>query len=715
MNSLRLTVFAALCSLASVAAAGEETLIPRNATWSFLDDGSDLGSAWTAPAFDDSAWDSGPAHLGYGDDDEHTMVGFGPDPDAKYTTTYFRHDFDVVDPSAFTMLRLKLVRDDGAVVSINGTEVARSAMPAGPITATTFASATASDSEEDIFYYFTLDTTTLVPGNNVMAVEVHQRSLGSSDISFEAELVATDGSSFVSRGPYLQLGTPTSVTVRWRTTGLTTGLVRYGLSPTQLNESGAAPFIGIDQSVTLDGLSPDTTYYYSIGTATETFLGGTAEYSFTTSPLPATQTPVRILAVGDSGTADALAALVRDTYVDFAGGVPPDLWLMLGDNAYTDGSDAEYQSAVFEMYRDLLRQSVVWPTRGNHENSAGVYYGAFTMPTLGEAGGMASGSEAYYSFDYANVHFVCLDSDQTNPQVGGAMWTWLEADLMATDQDWIIAFWHHPPYTKGSHDSDTEDTLVDMRELIVPLIEDHGVDLVLNGHSHSFERTFLIDGHYGVSNTFVESMKVDGGDGDPLGSGPYDKLLGPHTGTVYCVAGSSGKLSDGPLDHPAMAYSTMTLGAVVIDVDGATMDVSFLDGFGQISDTFTLRYPELIPWTDLGEALAGLAGEPRLDGFGTLAVGEPVTLTLDDGVPSQTTTLIIGLSTLFAPVKGGVLVPTLDLLLPLPMNAMGSTTLATTWPTGVPSGLDLYFQAWHPDAVGIKGFAASNALRATTP
>ena len=75
------------------------------------------------------------------------------------------------------------------------------------------------------------------------------------------------------------------------------------------------------------------------------------------------------------------------------------------------------------------------------------------------------------------------------------MMTWLEADLQNNDKLWVIAFWHHPPYSKGSHDSDTEGKLIDMREIVLPLVEQYGADLVLSGHSHSYERSYLIDGH----------------------------------------------------------------------------------------------------------------------------------------------------------------------------------------------------------------------------
>src|SRR6185436_19083155 len=93
---------------------------------------------------------------------------------------------------------------------------------------------------------------------------------------------------------------------------------------------------------------------------------------------------------------------------------------------------------------------------GNHDWQDGTavpYFDVFTLPTKGESGGVPSGTERYYAFDHANVHFVCLHTDVTDDP---AMLAWLEQDLAATTQPWLVAFLHKPPYTKGSHDSDHE-------------------------------------------------------------------------------------------------------------------------------------------------------------------------------------------------------------------------------------------------------------------
>ena len=171
------------------------------------------------------------------------------------------------------------------------------------------------------------------------------------------------------------------------------------------------------------------------------------------------------------------------------------------------------------------------------------------------------------------------------------MMTWLQNDLAATTQKWIIAFWHHPPYTKGSHNSDTETELIQMRQNALPILEAHGVDLVLTGHSHSYERSFLLDGHYGTSGTLTPAMKKDAGSGREDGTGAYEKATpigGQHEGAVYAVAGSSGKISGGLLNHPAMYISLNKLGSMVLDIDGNRLDAKFLDNTGAVADYFTL-------------------------------------------------------------------------------------------------------------------------------
>ncbi len=400
------------------------------------------------------------------------------------------------------------------------------------------------------------------------------------------------------RGPYLQAPTPDSVIVRWRTKTPTDTKLAYGPSHNQLDTMIVDPLAVTDHVVWVGGLEPAARYYYSIGTSITVLAGADPDHRFETAPFGNDRSPTQIWAIGDSGTANADSAAVRDGYLISSAGVPSDVWLMLGDNAYPDGTDAEYQAAVFDTYPTILRNTPLSPTLGNHDahsavssTQTGPYYELFSLPTAGQAGGIATGTEAYYSFDHGNIHFICLDSADTSLDPTDEMLRWMVADLQTTTRDWIIAFFHHPPYSKGSHDSDIEEELIEVRENVIPLLEDNGVDLVLNGHSHHYERSFLLDGHYGFSDTFdPEVMALDHGDGRVEGDGPYTKKLGPHNGTIYVVNGTGGWPggAGAGLDHPAMYTSSRDLGSVILTADGDTLDLRFIDTAGTPLDWFTV-------------------------------------------------------------------------------------------------------------------------------
>jgi tetratricopeptide (TPR) repeat protein len=394
------------------------------------------------------------------------------------------------------------------------------------------------------------------------------------------------------RGPYLQQPTPDSIVIRWRTDLPTDSVVGYGEAPLLGGRNVKVRTRTLDHEVKITNLVPGTRYVYAIG-STSQVLAFDSSTTFRTPPPVGTSSSTRIWVLGDSGTANPDAEAVRDAFVSYTEGRTPDVWLMLGDNAYDSGLDSEYQRAVFDLYAAMLPRVALWSTLGNHDGysadsgtQSGPYYEIFTLPRGGEAGGVASATEAYYSFDHANIHFVCLDSYGSDRSAGSPMLDWLERDLAANRQPWVIAFWHHPPYSKGSHDSDWEAELYEMRENALPILEAFGVDLVLSGHSHSYERSYLIDGHYGVSSTFGPSNLIDGG------AGSYTKpdVAGAaHAGAVYAVAGSSGQISGGSLDHPAMHVSLNRLGSMVLDVDGGVLEAIFLDEAGAVADRFSIR------------------------------------------------------------------------------------------------------------------------------
>ncbi len=412
-----------------------------------------------------------------------------------------------------------------------------------------------------------------------------------------AILIPSAAAETVTRGPYLQMGTSTAMTVRWRTDMPSASRVTFGTDIGTLAGSSVVEVPTTEHVVRISGLKPDSQYFYTIGNSTTALAGaGDPGYSFVTAPPVGTPSRTRIWVIGDFGTGGAGQAGVRNAYAALTATAYTDAILMLGDNAYDSGQDQEYQDHVFAMYPALLRRSVAWPTIGNHDTGQAVdppptipYFRQFTLPARGESGGMASGTPKYYAFDRANIHVVCLDSMTSDRSAKGAMGTWLAADLASTTQTWIIAFWHHPAYSKGTHDSDTEMPLKEMRENMLPILEAAGVDLVLSGHSHDYERSYLLDGHYGLSRTLVEAMKVGPGDGRPQGTGAYIKTPGAHHGAVYSTVGCSGAIGGGRLDHPAMVISLgHVYGSMVLEIEGQTLVGTFLNDQGAMPDTFSI-------------------------------------------------------------------------------------------------------------------------------
>jgi hypothetical protein len=169
-------------------ASSQETLVATGSVWKFSDTGTDRGTAWRQLNYDDTSWGMGAAELGFGDDDEVTLINGGPS-NARYPTAYFRRAIVVDDPGRFAGLDIHLRHDDGGVVYLNGQEVFRSNMPAGTISYTTLAPG--SPSSETAFFSTNISASVLVSGTNLVAVEVHQSSATSSDLSFELELTGS--------------------------------------------------------------------------------------------------------------------------------------------------------------------------------------------------------------------------------------------------------------------------------------------------------------------------------------------------------------------------------------------------------------------------------------------------------------------------------------------------------------------------------------------
>jgi hypothetical protein len=201
-NIFLLLLFNILCL--NIAVRAGDTLVNKGAMWKYLDNGTNQDSTWHQPLFNDSAWSTGLAEFGYGDSDETTIINYGSDPNNKYITTYFRKTFNVIDTSVYKGLRLYLKRDDGVVIYLNGREVYKSNITADTVDYLTEADFSVDNESELYFILIRLDPGWLVNDTNEIAVEVHQSSGVSVDLSFDMMLIA-DAEAELIRGPEQQI------------------------------------------------------------------------------------------------------------------------------------------------------------------------------------------------------------------------------------------------------------------------------------------------------------------------------------------------------------------------------------------------------------------------------------------------------------------------------------------------------------------------------
>lgn len=431
---------------------------------------------------------------------------------------------------------------------------------------------------------------------------------------------------------------------------------------------------GNHRELAIKDLTADTEYHYSVGGFSGDLL------RFRTAPVPG-QLPadgsIHIWVLGDSGTESAKvshghsnkgkAAKTLAGYQHYRAknnNKPPDMMVMLGDNAYMEGTDEQWQTAVFDVFSDVLSQTALYSTIGNHEMGAAVikasvlgekypelasrqkgdlwlggvstssdpntyittdnktprrlpYLDILTLPKNAELGGTASGTEQYYSINYGNVHLISLDSQLSarDEQQRIAMRKWLVTDLLNNGQSWTIVVFHHPVYTKGSHDSDhapasrmgIDQPIVDMRREFTSVFEDYGVDLVFSGHSHSYERSWYLHGHRGDAASFDAAQHAElNASGVPaigFGEEAYQQVSvssQQNDKVVYTVAGSSGHVSmaSGKLNHPAHAiqendpqrrHGLAEQGSVVVDASKDELVARFIDEKGSVLDTVVIQ------------------------------------------------------------------------------------------------------------------------------
>ncbi|MCY7356723.1 MAG: metallophosphoesterase family protein, partial [Rudanella sp.] len=633
--------------------------------WKYSDGGTDQGTAWRALAYNDQYWQQtnigsvARNRMGYGETTDPNAgvssintatanpfnantytnyVSFGIDPGNRFPTTYFRKKVTIASPALAHELRF--MRDDGIVIHINGVELPRDVggntnnMPAGTASYPTQASAAADAAGETTWSNWQpVSSSLLVPGENIIAVEIHQVTAFSSDITFNLEM-RVQGAATITRGPYLQLGGQTAATIRWRTDVANVGQVTYGLATSALSGTVTEPGSTTEHELRITGLTADQTYFYSVGTTTMVLEQGPNNY-FLTAPPADTKEKIRIASFGDCGNnyVNDNQNKVRDGFLNYRGNTPTDLWMLIGDNSY-DGADSQFQTNFFNPYKDnLLKNCMLYAVPGNHDYNdnrgnearsrggtvtglvtgtisvaafpAFAYFANFTLPTtFNSHSSIQANTEEWYSFDYGPIHFVMLDSYGTQ-EVGGVekrldigtdnhpQIQWLKADLAATTKKWKIVYMHFPPYSKGSHNSDTEADLIPLRSNLNPILEGFGVDLVLTGHSHGYERSYPIHDQYEpTSSSLITSSNINNYrfpgdestgryDGSPTSCAYKNTSAKTKQGTIYVVSGSAGALHTGTvsLSHSVMASDASLRikgGSFYMEIEDNRLDAKFL-------------------------------------------------------------------------------------------------------------------------------------------
>lgn len=375
--------------------------------------------------------------------------------------------------------------------------------------------------------------------------------------------------------PYLQQLTDTSVIILWVTQTGANPEVHYS-SDTSFSSvvvGSTHSTIGATQlhRVELTGLQPNTHYNYKIYIDGEELLVDES-LSFQTAPPIGSSTPSTFLVFGDYGRNSTSQQLLRDQMLldSF------NFILTTGDNAYNSGSYIEFDNNVFKIYQDLFTKVGLFPSLGNHDyrtDNAAPYLDIFELP---QNAWQSGSQERYYSFDFGNVHFVVLDSNDPlrvdDATAGNDMFDWLRNDLAQTPQPWKVVAFHHAAYSPGLHGSDS-----DVQSKLVPIFEQYGVDLVLNGHDHIYSRTH------------------------PLRNGQLSTTA--NGGIIYVVSGSGSRADYSCGSAPywlAISYCSQSYGIYNrITINGNNLTLEAIDDTGATKDTYAINKNFAVPPSSL--------------------------------------------------------------------------------------------------------------------
>jgi len=493
-----------LCGLLLLAiSASAESLVPNYSNWKYLEgkaEASHPPTAWRALAFDDSQWKEGRSgfSVGFGSYNAPTPLWGMP---RNYPSLFLRKKFTLDDIEWVQSLVMRVDYDDGFVAYLNGTEVARRGLAGEPDQPVPFDAPAAAHSRGnpeliDLSPYKLL----LEPGENILTVQAHNSTVMSGWFAFHVELLAN-----VVRGPFISATTSTGTKIAWRTLHPTTSVVEYGPTPALGQRVGSETLV-TNHVQQLTGLEPGTTYHYRVGGVANDTPRHSRPAAFSTLKPSG---PVKLLLLGDTGRGN----LIQHKIATLLRNEQPDAVMHAGDVVYPSFTAKYEDFRHFSVYKEHMKSTPYFTAIGNHDLYDGdtAYLNAFHLPTnnlpsLGLKNPMVdypfSGTEHFYSFDVGDAHVAVLydpwfahhvitkDTNQLH---------WLTNDLATTSKPWKFLLMHFPVASSSSHgwssyDGNNVPDAVDFGNFIYPIVSKYGVDLMLAGHSHAFEKHNPVDG-----------------------------------------------------------------------------------------------------------------------------------------------------------------------------------------------------------------------------
>ena len=299
------------------------------------------------------------------------------------------------------------------------------------------------------------------------------------------ELAAADPVLAEDRGPfryrvapYLQYVTQTGVTVMWETSRVASSVVHYGESA-ELGKHVTSKRKGMLHELRITGLEAEKPYFYKVESIAKD--GSKLESDVLTfQSANRRESPFAFAVISDTQDNRKVAGIIAK----HAFGQRPNFALIPGDLVGEGGKKSDWLDEFFPAMQPLISRVAFFPVLGNHERNARNYYDYVSLPK----------PEYYYSFRYGNAEFFCLDSNK-NVGEGSEQYTWLSRELAKSKATWKFVCYHHPSFSSDENDYGDmwkgKSTHGDLRiRPLTKLYDQHGVDIVWNGHIHSYERTW---------------------------------------------------------------------------------------------------------------------------------------------------------------------------------------------------------------------------------